>query len=144
MIRNTRGEGFGEEVKRRILIGTFVLSASAYGAYYIKAQKVRRLISNDFTTAFEQIDAILVPTTPTTAFLHTDQLTPLQMYMNDVFTIPASLAGLPTISIPAGLSNNLPIGMQIIGNKYDEQTILSVAKLLEDKINFKSLLIILN
>ena len=139
MISETRAAGFGAEVKRRLLIGTYVLSAAAYGAYYIKAQKIRRLIYNDFIDAFKLVDAILTPTTPSAAFgINEKQTDPVQMYLNDLLTIPASLAGLPTLSIPTTLTaNGLPLGLQIIGRHFDESTILRVAQAIESCANFK-------
>jgi len=141
MYMNTRGEGFGDEVQRRILIGTYALSSGYYDAYYIKAQKVRTLIANDFKAAFEDVDAILTPTAPSAAFaLGEKQEDPLAMYLNDVFTVPTSLAGLPGISVPAGLSaDGLPLGLQLIGKAFDEATLLNVASSLEAAaaFNFK-------
>ena len=138
MYQKTRAEGFGEEVRRRILVGTYVLSAGYYDAYYTKAQKVRTLISNDFKTAFETVDAILTPTAPTTAFAVEDALTPVEMYMGDVFTIPTSMAGLPGISVPvAKAENGLPIGMQLIGKAFDEETVIKVADALERVAGFE-------
>ena len=133
MYENTRGQGFGKEVKRRILIGTYVLSAGYYDAYYLKAQKVRKLIANDFNEAFKQCDLIVTPTAPSAAFpLDQEQDDPIKMYLNDVFTVPASLAGLPGISIPFGKDkNNLPLGIQILGKHFDEQQILNGALSLE-------------
>ncbi|HEY9164508.1 MAG TPA: Asp-tRNA(Asn)/Glu-tRNA(Gln) amidotransferase subunit GatA [Magnetovibrio sp.] len=138
MYMNTRGEGFGEEVQRRILIGTYVLSSGYYDAYYIKAQKVRSLIANDFTKAFEDVDVILTPTAPTPAFaLGEKQDDPVAMYLNDVFTVPTSLAGLPGISVPAGLSKDgLPLGLQLIGRPFDEETVLRVADVMEIAAGF--------
>jgi len=138
MYMNTRGEGFGEEVQRRILIGTYVLSSGYYDAYYIKAQKVRSLIAADFTKAFEDVDVILTPTAPSAAFaLGEQQDDPVAMYLNDVFTVPASLAGLPGISVPAGLSpDGLPLGLQILGRPFDEETVLKVADVLETSADF--------
>ncbi|PHS79427.1 MAG: Asp-tRNA(Asn)/Glu-tRNA(Gln) amidotransferase GatCAB subunit A [Rhodospirillaceae bacterium] len=138
MYMNTRGEGFGHEVKRRILMGTYVLSSGYYDAYYIKAQKVRTLIAADFTKAFEDVDAILTPTAPSAAFaLGEKQEDPVAMYLNDVFTVPASLAGLPGISIPAGLNAaGLPLGLQILGRPFDEETVLKVAGVLETSAGF--------
>lgn len=135
---NTRAEGFGDEVKRRIMIGTYALSSGYYDAYYIKAQKVRRLISNDFENAFEQCDALLTPTAPSAAFaIGENEEDPITMYLNDVFTVPASLAGLPGISVPAGLNTNgLPLGLQIIGNKWDEAGILQVGQAIEKAAKF--------
>jgi aspartyl-tRNA(Asn)/glutamyl-tRNA(Gln) amidotransferase subunit A len=133
----TRAEGFGAEVKRRIMIGTYVLSLEQYESTYLQAQKVRNLIVQDFKNAFAQVDAILVPSTTGEAFPIAKKLTPLEMYMNDIFTIPASLAGLPCMSQPIGLSQNgLPMGLQIIGNSFDELTVLKVAKILEIQAKF--------
>ncbi len=138
MYQNTRGEGFGAEVQRRILIGTYVLSAGYYDAYYLKAQKVRALIARDFNEAFKQVDVILTPTTPSDAFAigeKTDD--PITMYLNDVFTVPTSLAGLPGISVPAGLSaRGLPLGLQLIGRPFDEETVLRAAAALEQAAGF--------
>jgi aspartyl-tRNA(Asn)/glutamyl-tRNA(Gln) amidotransferase subunit A len=133
MYENTRGQGFGKEVRRRILIGTYVLSAGYYDAYYLKAQKVRARIAEDFTKAFEQCDILLTPTAPSTAFaIGEKQDDPIAMYLNDVFTVPASLAGLPGMSVPAGLaSDGLPLGLQLIGRPFDEETLLRVAEVIE-------------
>ena len=133
MYEYTRGQGFGKEVKRRILIGTYVLSAGYYDAYYLKAQKVRKLIANDFTKAFKDCDLIVTPTAPSAAFpLDQEQDDPIKMYLNDVFTVPASLAGLPGISIPFGKDkNDLPLGIQILGKHFDEQQVLNAALTLE-------------
>ena len=140
MYAKTRNEGFGEEVKRRILVGTYVLSSSYYDQYYQKAQKVRSLIIQDFTKAFDKVDAILTPTTPSDAFKLDDKIDNIAMYNNDFFTVPASLAGLPAISIPAGLSKkNLPLGMQVIGNYFAEKTILNIANIIEQLANFLKL-----
>jgi aspartyl-tRNA(Asn)/glutamyl-tRNA(Gln) amidotransferase subunit A len=141
MYEETRAKGFGHEVKRRIMMGTYVLSAGYYDAYYKKAQKVRRLIYNDFQEAFKQVDAILAPTTPSTAFAIGEKMDdPITMYLNDVFTVPASLSGLPGISVPAGLaSNKLPLGLQIIGKPYDEETVFKVADIIEKCANFKGI-----
>ena len=140
MYENTRAEGFGNEVKRRIMIGTYVLSSGYYDAYYLKAQQVRRLIKNDFDLAFKEVDTILTPTTPSSAFKIGDKTNdPISMYLNDVFTVPVNLAGLPAISIPAGFDEfGLPLGLQLIGKSFDEQTILNSAYALEEKISFKS------
>lgn len=133
----SRAEGFGAEVKRRIMIGTYVLSLDQYETSYLKAQKVRNLIIKDFSNAFLKVDAILVPAATGEAFPIAKKLTPMEMYMNDIFTIPASLAGLPCMTQPIGLSKNgLPIGLQIIGNNFDELTMLKVAKILELQVNF--------
>ena len=122
MYEFTRGNGFGDEVKRRIMIGTYVLSSGYYDAYYLKAQKVRRLIKEDFDKVFTNIDYILTPSTPTTAFQLGTKQDPLTMYLNDIFTVPVNLAGIPAISIPAGHDNNkFPLGLQLIGKPLDEQ-----------------------
>jgi aspartyl-tRNA(Asn)/glutamyl-tRNA(Gln) amidotransferase subunit A len=128
LYKRTRAEGFGEEVKRRILIGTYVLSAGYYDAYYIKAQKIRRLIRNDFIEAFKEVDVILGPTSPTTAFKLGEKTTdPISMYLSDIYTINVNLAGLPGLSLPAGFVDGLPVGMQLIGKDFDEATLLKVA-----------------
>jgi aspartyl-tRNA(Asn)/glutamyl-tRNA(Gln) amidotransferase subunit A len=141
MYENTRAEGFGEEVKRRILIGTYVLSAGYYDAYYLKAQKVRALIQKDFNDAYQTVDAILTPTAPSAAFaIGENQDDPIKMYLNDVFTVPASLAGLPGISVPVGLSGDgLPLGLQILGKAFDEETVLKVGGVLEQAAGFDAL-----
>lgn len=138
MYMNTRGVGFGAEVKRRILIGTYVLSAGYYDAYYLKAQRVRTLIAEDFKKAFAKVDVLLTPTAPSAAFaIGEKQDDPIAMYLNDVFTVPTSLAGLPGISVPAGLNNDgLPLGLQLIGRAFDEETLLRVAGALETAANF--------
>jgi aspartyl-tRNA(Asn)/glutamyl-tRNA(Gln) amidotransferase subunit A len=138
MYENTRAEGFGDEVTRRILIGTYVLSAGYYDAYYLKAQKVRSLIARDFENAYASCDAILTPTAPSAAFSPGENADdPISMYLNDVFTVPASLAGLPGISIPAGLSSEgLPLGLQVLGKPFDEETVLKVAGVLEEAAGF--------
>jgi aspartyl-tRNA(Asn)/glutamyl-tRNA(Gln) amidotransferase subunit A len=138
MYEATRGEGFGVEVKRRVLIGTYVLSAGYYDAYYNKARRVRSLIARDFTQAYETVDVILTPTTPSAAFAVGEKMDdPIAMYLNDVFTVPASMAGLPGISVPAGLSaDGLPLGLQIIGRAFDEETVLRVAEVLEEAAGF--------
>ncbi|MGR6036172.1 MAG: Asp-tRNA(Asn)/Glu-tRNA(Gln) amidotransferase subunit GatA [Candidatus Nitrosoglobus sp.] len=124
----SRGEGFGPEVKRRILIGTYVLSAGYYDAYYLKAQKLRRLISNDFKQAFTEVDVIMSPTSPTPAFRLGEKTNdPVAMYLADIYTIGVNLAGLPAISIPAGFANGLPVGLQIIGNYFSEAHLLNIA-----------------
>jgi len=139
LYEKTRSGGFGDEVKRRIMIGTYVLSAGYYDAYYLKAQKVRSKIINDFDQAFEKVDVIFTPTAPSDAFEKGSKIDdPIQMYLNDVFTVPVSLAGLPAISVPIGLSNKkLPLGFQIIGKRFDEDTVLSAAKIIEENANFK-------
>ena len=138
MYENTRGQGFGAEVKRRVLIGTYVLSAGYYDAYYNKARRVRTLIARDFSRAFETVDAILTPTTPSDAFAVGDKMDdPIAMYLNDVFTVPASLAGLPAISVPAGLSaDGLPLGLHLIARAFDEATMFKVAEVLEQAAGF--------
>ena len=140
MYENTRGEGFGREVKRRILIGTYVLSSGYYDAYYLKAQKVRSMIKKDFDDVYKKVDAILTPTAPSSAFAIGEKTRdPISMYLNDVFTVPTNLAGLPGISIPAGYDqNNLPLGLQVIGRHFDEQKILDISYALEDEIKFKA------
>ncbi|HWK42740.1 MAG TPA: Asp-tRNA(Asn)/Glu-tRNA(Gln) amidotransferase subunit GatA [Croceibacterium sp.] len=140
MYAATRAAGFGDEVKRRILIGTYVLSAGFYDAYYTQAQKVRALIARDFELAFAQCDVILAPTTPTAAFPLGDKLDdPLAMYLNDVFSVPASLAGLPAMSVPAGLNGEgLPLGLQIIGRPFDEQGVLNAGLAIEQRAAFSA------
>ena len=140
MYEKTRSEGFGAEVQRRIMIGTYVLSSGYYDAYYLKAQKVRKLIKNDFDEAYKKVDAILTPSTPSSAFkIGEKKNDPVSMYLNDIFTVPVNLAGLPAISIPAGLdAAGYPLGLQIIGKAFQEQEILNLAYAMEDKINFKN------
>ena len=140
MYEATRGKGFGAEVKRRVLIGTYVLSAGYYDAYYNKARKVRSLIARDFAQAYETVDAILAPTAPSPAFGMGDKMDdPIAMYLSDVFTVPASLAGLPGISVPAGLSQDgLPLGLQILGKAFDEETVYRVAGVLEEAAGFEA------
>jgi len=143
MYINSRTEGFGTEVKRRIMIGTYVLSAGYYDAYYLKAQKVRRLIRDDFVNAFEKCDVILTPTAPTAAFPIGDksmQENPINMWLNDVFTVSVNLAGLPGMSLPVGLSKDgLPLGLQLIGRAFDEETIFKTAAVLEREVKFERL-----
>jgi aspartyl-tRNA(Asn)/glutamyl-tRNA(Gln) amidotransferase subunit A len=128
MYEQTRGQGFGSEVKRRIMLGTYALSSGYYDAYYVKAQKVRTLIKQDFDRAFERVDVIVAPTSPTTAFRIGDRTEdPYQMYLADVFTIPANMAGIPGISLPCGFSNEMPVGLQFLGQAFDEATLLGVA-----------------
>ena len=140
MYENTRGEGFGREVKRRVLIGTYVLSSGYYDAYYLKAQKVRKLIKNDFDESFKKVDAILTPSTPSSAFKFGEKTNdPISMYLNDIFTVPVNLAGIPAISIPGGVdSKGYPMGLQLIAKALDEQTILNIALTMEKAINFKN------
>jgi aspartyl-tRNA(Asn)/glutamyl-tRNA(Gln) amidotransferase subunit A len=140
MYMNTRAAGFGAEVRRRVLIGTYVLSAGYYDAYYLKAQKVRALIARDFQAAFASVDAILAPTAPSAAFALGEKMEdPVAMYLNDVFTVPANLAGLPALSVPAGLgAGGLPLGLQVIGRAFDEETVLRVGRALERAAAFET------
>jgi len=138
-MEQTRAQGFGVEVKRRIMLGTYALSAGYYDAYYLKAQKVRTLINNEFAAAFAKYDVIVTPTSPTVAFpigAKTDD--PFAMYLNDIYTIPASVAGLPSISVPCGFSEGLPVGLQIIGNFFDEGRIIQAAHAYETASGFKN------
>ncbi|MEQ9639005.1 MAG: Asp-tRNA(Asn)/Glu-tRNA(Gln) amidotransferase subunit GatA [Alphaproteobacteria bacterium] len=138
MYANTRAAGFGKEVRRRVLIGTYVLSAGYYDAYYRQAQKVRRLIKDDFETVFAQCDVLLTPTAPSAAFAEGEKGDdPVAMYLNDVFTVPASLTGLPGISVPAGLAGDgLPLGLQILAPSFDEETMFRAAGVLEEAAGF--------
>ena len=138
MYGETRAAGFGDEVQRRIMIGTYVLSAGYYDAYYLKAQKVRRLIKQDFDTAYERVDAILTPATPTAAFPVGRKVDdPVTNFLNDVFTVPANLAGLPGMAVPAGLNaDGLPLGLQILGRPFDEATLYSIGRVIEDAAAF--------
>ena len=131
---NTRAAGFGKEVKRRVLIGTYVLSAGYYDAYYLKAQKVRTLIKRDFDRAWNDVDVVLTPTTPSPAFAFGEKSgDPLAMYLEDIFTVTVNMAGLPGISVPAGLSaEGTPLGLQLIGKPFDEGTLFRAAKAIED------------
>jgi aspartyl-tRNA(Asn)/glutamyl-tRNA(Gln) amidotransferase subunit A len=140
LYENTRAAGFGAEVRRRVLIGTYVLSAGYYDAYYLKAQKVRALIANDFTEAFKKVDVVLTPSTPSAAFAAGEKMDdPIAMYLNDVFTVTVNLAGLPGISVPAGLSEDgLPLGLQLIGKAFDEATVLKVGQVIEKAADFKA------
>ena len=141
MYGNTRAAGFGAEVRRRILIGTYVLSAGYYDAYYLRAQKVRALILRDFTDVFANVDALITPTTPSAAFAQGEKMDdPIQMYLNDLFTVGANLAGVPAISVPAGLdSNGLPLGLQIMGKPFDEETAFAVSAEIERAAGFSAL-----
>lgn len=140
MYCKTREEGFGDEVKRRIMIGTYVLSAGYYDAYYLKAQKIRRLISEDFKKAFEKCDVILGPSAPSVAFPIGDKKEdPLKMYMQDIYTISTNLAGLPGLSMPGGLMNNLPVGIQLIGNYFSEAKLLNIAHIFQTNTNWHNL-----
>ncbi len=138
LYERTRAAGFGDEVKRRIMIGTYVLSAGYYDAYYLRAQKVRALILKDFTDVFAKVDALLTPTAPTAAFAQGEKMDdPIAMYLNDVFTVPASMAGVPGMSVPAGLdANGLPLGLQVIGRPFDEETVFAVSQVIEDSAGF--------
>jgi aspartyl-tRNA(Asn)/glutamyl-tRNA(Gln) amidotransferase subunit A len=140
LYERSRGEGFGAEVQRRILIGTYVLSAGYYDAYYSRAQKLRTLISNDFAAAFEKCDVLLTPSTPGPAFaVGAKTSDPLEMYLQDVFTVTVNLAGLPGISVPGGLSESgLPLGLQLIGKAFDEATLLRAAHAVETAADFKA------
>ena len=133
MYSKTRSEGFGEEVKRRILIGSYVLSHGYYDAYYVKAQKLRRMIANDFQVAFTQCDAILSPVAPTAApKLDSIATDPVQMYLSDIYTLSLNLAGLPGLSAPAGFTDNgLPVGVQLVGNHFSESRLLNIAHQLQ-------------
>lgn len=141
LYERTRAAGFGREVRRRVLIGTYVLSAGYYDAYYLRAQKVRALILKDFNDAFTRVDALLTPTAPSAAFAQGEHMDdPVQMYLNDLFTGPADLAGVPAISVPAGLdTNGLPLGLQVIGKPFDEATVFAVAAELEQAAGFNAL-----
>ncbi|TNF67034.1 MAG: Asp-tRNA(Asn)/Glu-tRNA(Gln) amidotransferase subunit GatA [Gammaproteobacteria bacterium] len=128
MYKRSRSEGFGDEVKRRVMVGTYALSSGYYDAYYAKAQKIRRLVSQDFQNTFNDVDIILAPTTPSTAFKLDEKANdPVSMYLSDIYTIPVNLAGLPAMSIPAGFCNNLPVGLQLIGNAFKESQLLNAA-----------------
>ena len=141
LYERTRAEGFGPEVRRRILIGTYVLSAGYYDAYYLRAQKIRALILRDFTDVFSRVDALLTPTTPSAAFAQGENMDdPIKMYLNDVFTVPSNLSGVPAISIPAGLdANGLPLGLQVIGKPFDEETVFAVSAEIERAAQFTAL-----
>ena len=139
LYRKSRSEAFGPEVKRRIILGTYVLSSGYYDAYYKKAQQVRTLVMNKFSKAFEKYDVILTPTSPTVAFgIGTKSENPLEMYLSDICTVSVNIAGLPAISIPCGVnSEKMPIGMQLIGNKFEEEKILNAAYTLEQAVEFR-------
>lgn len=140
LYRKSRSQGFGPEVKRRIMLGTYALSSGYYDAYYLKAQKVRTLIKQDFDNVFNQFDIIIGPTAPTTAFKIGEQVgDPLTMYLNDICTIPVSLAGIPAISVPCGTADGMPIGLQIIGKAFDESTVLRAAHAFEQQTEFHKL-----
>src|ERR1019366_8116586 len=135
MYRNTRGEGFGPEVKRRIMLGTYVLSHGYYDAYYLKAQKVRALVLRDFTTAFASVDAIVAPVSPFPAFKIGEKVDdPMAMYLSDIYTITGSLAGIPCMSVPCGsTSDGLPVGLQILSNHFDEHKMFCLADAFEKR-----------
>jgi len=141
LYERTRASGFGEEVRRRVLIGTYVLSAGYYDAYYLRAQKVRALILRDFTDVFAHVDALVTPTAPSAAFAQGENMDdPIKMYLNDVFTVPANMAGVPGISVPGGLdANGLPLGLQVIGKPFDEATVFAVGAALERAAEFDAL-----
>ena len=135
-LEKTRQHGFGPEVKRRILLGTYALSSGYYDAYYLKAQQVRSLIRQDFVKVFKDVDIIIAPSTPTVAFPLGDKISdPVQMYLNDIFTITANIAGIPAISIPAGLIKDMPIGVQLMGPHHSEKTLLKTAHAYEQAAN---------
>jgi aspartyl-tRNA(Asn)/glutamyl-tRNA(Gln) amidotransferase subunit A len=140
MYERTRAEGFGDEVRRRILIGTYVLSAGYYDAYYTRAQKIRALILRDFTEAFRQVDALLAPTTPNAAFAQGEKMDdPVTMYLNDVFTVAADLAGIPAMSVPAALDGaGLPLGLQVMGRPFDEEGVFAVGAAIEKAAGFNA------
>jgi aspartyl-tRNA(Asn)/glutamyl-tRNA(Gln) amidotransferase subunit A len=139
-MEKTRGLGFGAEVKRRIMIGTYALSAGYYDAYYLKAQKVRTVIRQEFDAAFRRCDAIVGPVTPTPAFKLGEKTgDPYEMYLNDVFTLPVNIAGLPGISVPAGFVDGLPVGLQVIGKPFDEATVLRVARTYEATVEWSGM-----
>jgi aspartyl-tRNA(Asn)/glutamyl-tRNA(Gln) amidotransferase subunit A len=128
LYKRSRGEGFGAEVKRRIMVGAYALSAGYYDAYYLQAQKIRRLIKNDFMAAYEQVDVILCPTSPTPAFKIGEKINdPVSLYLTDIYTITANLAGVPGIALPAGFANGLPLGMQLLGPYFSEARLLNIA-----------------
>ncbi len=141
LYERTRAEGFGKEVRRRVLIGTYVLSAGYYDAYYLRAQKIRALILKDFTDAFTKVDALLTPTAPSAAFAQGENMDdPITMYLNDVFTVPSNLSGVPASSVPAGLdANGLPLGLQVIGKPFDEETVFAVSAEIERAAGFTAL-----
>jgi len=140
MYINSRTKGFGEEVKRRILIGSFVLSSGKYESFYVKAEQHRIAIRREFEKAFDKVDAILTPTTPEAAFSIGSKKDPIQMYYSDIYTAPVNLAGLPAISVPIGVDKRgLPLGIQVIGNFFQENTLFKLAFLLENKVKFRKM-----
>ena len=139
-MENSRGEGFGQEVKRRMMIGTYALSSGYYDAYYLKAQKVRTLIKQEFDEVFQQVDAIISPTSPTTAFEVGEKIgDPLSMYLSDILTIPANMAGLPGMSVPCGFVDDLPVGLQIIGPRFSESRIYNIGMAYERSTDWATL-----
>ena len=139
-LEKTRQEGFGPRFKRRIMLGTYALSAGYYDAYYLKAQKVRTLIRREFDEAFEQFDALVTPTSPSVAFKHGEKMEdPIQMYLNDIFTQPANIAGIPGISLPGGIVDGLPVGLQIMADHLGEETLLRVAYAYEQATEWRKL-----
>ena len=139
-MEQTRGRGFGAEVKRRIMIGTYALSSGYYDAYYLKAQRVRTVIRREFDAAFERYDVIASPVTPTPAFRIGEKTSdPYAMYLNDIFTLPVNIAGLPGISVPCGLSDGMPVGLQVMGRAFDEAVVLRVADAYERAAGFTDL-----
>ena len=139
-MENSRGEGFGQEVKRRMMIGTYALSSGYYDAYYLKAQKVRTLIKQEFDEVFQQVDAIISPTSPTTAFEVGEKIgDPLSMYLSDILTIPANMAGLPGMSVPCGFVDDLPVGLQIIGPRFSESIIYNIGMAYERSTDWVTL-----
>jgi aspartyl-tRNA(Asn)/glutamyl-tRNA(Gln) amidotransferase subunit A len=141
LYENTRAAGFGAEVKRRVMIGTYVLSAGYYDAYYLRAQKLRALILKDFTDVFRDVDALLTPTAPSAAFGQGEKMDdPIKMYFNDVFTVPANMSGIPGLSVPAGLdASGLPLGLQVLGKPFDEETVFAVGAAIERAAGFTAL-----
>ena len=138
-IETTRQGGFGDEVKRRIMIGTYALSAGYYDAYYLKAQKIRTIIREEFNEVFKNVDALITPTSPTVAFKLGEVIDPLQMYLNDVFTQPANIAGLPSISIPCGISEGLPVGVQLMSSPMNDGVVLNLANAFEQSTDWHDL-----
>lgn len=138
MYLRSRSEGFGEEVKRHIMIGAYALSVGYYDAYYLKTQKVRHLISDDFKKVFEQVDVIMDPVSPTTAFDLDSVKDPVSMYLADIYTLSTNLAGLPGMSIPAGFAQNLPVGLQLIGNYWSESKLLNIAYQFQQATDYHS------
>ena len=138
-LERTRGSGFGPEVKRRIMLGTYALSAGYYDAFYLKAQRVRTIIRREFESAFEEFDALVAATSPTTAFALGEKTSdPVQMYLSDVLTLPANIAGIPGISVPAGISDGLPVGLQILGKALGEPTIFRIASAFERATDWRA------